>query len=111
MDDMEADWTKPIVSIRCDGMKGNDIIIIILVTEGMDVRVNPTRLSCATKLLAVLRGGKLGGGWLVVGFSIGCDAVFLLGEPSKEQAPVAMRLRSGDCVLMAREARQCHHGD
>ena len=52
-----------------------------------------------------------GHGWWGGGCSIGCDAVFLLGGPSKEDAPTPMRLRSGDCVLMAGEARQCHHGD
>ncbi|KAF3492987.1 hypothetical protein DY000_02057866, partial [Brassica cretica] len=57
LDDMEADWSKPIVSM-----------------------------------------------------SLGCKAIFLLGGKSKEDPPHAMYLRSGDVVLMAREARACFHG-
>lgn len=57
LDDMEADWSKPIVSL-----------------------------------------------------SLGCKAIFLLGGKSKEDAPLAMFLRSGDVVLMAGEARECFHG-
>ncbi|CAM6091306.1 unnamed protein product [Calypogeia fissa] len=57
IDDMEADWSKPIVSI-----------------------------------------------------SLGCKAVFLLGGTTREDAPQAMFLRSGDVVLMADPARGCFHG-
>ncbi|OWM76212.1 hypothetical protein CDL15_Pgr009858 [Punica granatum] len=57
LDDMEADWSKPIVSM-----------------------------------------------------SLGCKAIFLLGGKSRDDAPVAMFLRSGDIVLMAGEARECFHG-
>ncbi|WJX33431.1 DNA-(apurinic or apyrimidinic site) lyase [Trifolium repens] len=57
LDDMEADWSKPIVSL-----------------------------------------------------SLGCKAIFLLGGKSREDAPIAMFLRSGDVVLMAGEARECFHG-
>ncbi|CAI8598077.1 unnamed protein product [Vicia faba] len=57
LDDMEADWSKPIVSL-----------------------------------------------------SLGCKAIFLLGGKSREDAPLAMFLRSGDVVLMAGEARECFHG-
>lgn len=57
VDDMEADWTKPIVSI-----------------------------------------------------SLGCKCIFLLGGKTRDEAPTAMFLRSGDIVLMAGEARECFHG-
>ncbi|XP_020210422.1 alpha-ketoglutarate-dependent dioxygenase alkB [Cajanus cajan] len=57
LDDMEADWSKPIVSL-----------------------------------------------------SLGCKAIFLLGGKSREDTPLAMFLRSGDVVLMARDARECFHG-
>ncbi|TYI34147.1 hypothetical protein ES332_A04G183100v1 [Gossypium tomentosum] len=57
LDDMEADWSKPIVSM-----------------------------------------------------SFGCKAIFLLGGKSRQDEPLAMFLRSGDVVLMAREARECFHG-
>ncbi|KQJ91676.1 alpha-ketoglutarate-dependent dioxygenase alkB [Brachypodium distachyon] len=57
VDDMEADWTKPIVSI-----------------------------------------------------SLGCKCIFLLGGKTRDEAPRAMFLRSGDIVLMAGEARERFHG-
>ncbi|EFJ17881.1 hypothetical protein SELMODRAFT_113969 [Selaginella moellendorffii] len=57
IDDMEADWSKPIVSI-----------------------------------------------------SLGCKAIFLLGGETRDDPPVAMFLRSGDCVLMAGPSRRCFHG-
>ncbi|GJP58125.1 hypothetical protein CLOP_g20674 [Closterium sp. NIES-67] len=57
VDDMEADWSKPIVSI-----------------------------------------------------SLGCKAVFLLGGRSREEAPMAVVVRSGDVLLMAGPCRECFHG-
>ncbi|CAI5982854.1 unnamed protein product [Closterium sp. NIES-65] len=57
VDDMEADWTKPIVSI-----------------------------------------------------SLGCKAVFLLGGRTRDEAPMAVVVRSGDVLLMAGPCRECFHG-
>ncbi|CAI9093195.1 OLC1v1028635C2 [Oldenlandia corymbosa var. corymbosa] len=47
----------------------------------------------------------------IVSISLGCKAIFLLGGKSREDPPLAMFLRSGDVVLMAREARECFHGN
>ncbi|KAJ4818729.1 Alpha-ketoglutarate-dependent dioxygenase alkB [Rhynchospora pubera] len=46
----------------------------------------------------------------IVSISLGCKAIFLLGGKTREDAPIAMYVRSGDIVLMAGEARECFHG-
>lgn len=45
----------------------------------------------------------------IVSFSLGCEAIFLLGGSSRKESPLAMYLRSGDVILMAGPARQCFH--
>jgi alkylated DNA repair protein alkB family protein 1 len=46
----------------------------------------------------------------IVTISLGCPAVFLMGGLSKDVAPTAMLLRSGDVVVLSGEARRCYHG-
>eukprot|EP00743_Colponemidia_sp_Colp-15_P007385 GILK01007976.1.p1 GENE.GILK01007976.1~~GILK01007976.1.p1 ORF type:complete len:255 (+),score=9.14 GILK01007976.1:37-801(+) len=46
----------------------------------------------------------------VLSISLGLDCIFLLGGETKEEAPVALRLRSGDCVVMGGRSRTCYHG-
>nr|KAJ3419024.1 hypothetical protein HK105_007505 [Polyrhizophydium stewartii] len=46
----------------------------------------------------------------LVSLSIGLDAVFLFGTESRDDKPVALRLRSGDVVVMAGPARRAFHG-
>ncbi|BDA46478.1 probable nucleic acid dioxygenase ALKBH1 at C-terminar half [Coccomyxa sp. Obi] len=46
----------------------------------------------------------------IVALSLGCDAIFLLGRETRDEDPVAMRIRGGDAVVMAGHARQCYHG-
>uniref|UniRef100_A0A8D8FVB2 DNA oxidative demethylase ALKBH1 n=1 Tax=Culex pipiens TaxID=7175 RepID=A0A8D8FVB2_CULPI len=42
-------------------------------------------------------------------FSFGQPAIFLIGGHSKEERPDALLLRSGDVIVMTREARLCYH--
>lgn len=46
----------------------------------------------------------------IVSLSVGCDAVFLMGGPTRLIPPTALWLRSGDVVVMAGSARTCFHG-
>ncbi len=46
----------------------------------------------------------------VVSVSLGDDALFRLGGPSRRDPTQSMRLRSGDVVVLGGEARRCHHG-
>ena len=46
----------------------------------------------------------------IVSVSLGCKAVFLLGGPSRDDPPVAFFLRSGDVMMLSREARYRYHG-
>ncbi|PNH06299.1 Alpha-ketoglutarate-dependent dioxygenase alkB [Tetrabaena socialis] len=46
----------------------------------------------------------------IVSASLGADALFLMGGPSRAQAPTAMRLRGGDVLVLAGPARRCYHG-
>jgi alkylated DNA repair dioxygenase AlkB len=46
----------------------------------------------------------------IVTLSLGCDSVFLMGGLTKEVAPTALRLRSGDVLVMGGQARSCYHG-
>jgi len=46
----------------------------------------------------------------LVSFSLGLGCVFLLGGKDKEVAPVPLVFRSGDCMVMAGEARLAFHG-
>lgn len=45
----------------------------------------------------------------LVSVSLGLSAVFLLGGPSLMEPPVAVRLASGDVVVMEKEARLAYH--
>ena len=42
--------------------------------------------------------------------SLGCAAIFLLGGETRETAPTAVLLRSGDAVVLAGESRRRYHG-
>lgn len=42
-------------------------------------------------------------------FSFGQSAIFLLGGKTREQAPLAMYLRSGDIMIMAGNSRLAYH--
>ena len=46
----------------------------------------------------------------VVSFSLGCDAIFLLGGSTRAESPVPLRLHSGDVLLMGGPARLAFHG-
>ncbi len=46
----------------------------------------------------------------IISISLGCDAVFLMGGPSKEQRPTALLLKSGDVLVMGGASRGCYHG-
>uniref|UniRef100_A0A1Q3FXQ8 Putative dna demethylase alkbh1 n=1 Tax=Culex tarsalis TaxID=7177 RepID=A0A1Q3FXQ8_CULTA len=42
-------------------------------------------------------------------FSFGQPAIFLIGGHTKDEQPDALLLRSGDVIVMTREARLCYH--
>lgn len=87
LDDMEKDWTKPIVSMRYSSCS----------FCGLSHHLCPKpHVSQCVKICSSI--------------SLGCKAIFLLGGKSREDPPIAMFLRSGDAVLMAGEARECFHG-
>lgn len=47
----------------------------------------------------------------LVSLSLGCEAAFLMGGPSKAgPPPSALLLRSGDALVLAGPARRCYHG-
>lgn len=46
----------------------------------------------------------------LVSVSLGASAIFLVGGPTRDQAPIALYLRSGDVVLMSGPARRVFHG-
>jgi len=46
----------------------------------------------------------------IVSLSLGCDGVFLMGGQTKDVAPTAIWLHSGDAVVLSGPARQCYHG-
>jgi len=46
----------------------------------------------------------------IVTASLGCPAVFLIGGQTRDVAPTALLLRSGDVVVMTGRARRCFHG-
>jgi alkylated DNA repair protein alkB family protein 1 len=46
----------------------------------------------------------------IVSVSLGCEAVFLMGGPTRDTRPTALRLRSGDVLVLAGQARACYHG-
>lgn len=45
----------------------------------------------------------------IISVSLGVSAIFLLGGLSKQQAPVAVLVRSGDCLIMSGECRLVYH--
>lgn len=46
----------------------------------------------------------------IISFSMGLSCVFLIGSKTKDVEPQAVRLDSGDVVLMSEESRVCYHG-
>jgi alkylated DNA repair protein alkB family protein 1 len=46
----------------------------------------------------------------LVGLSLGCPGVLLVGGPTREVAPTAVLLRGGDAVVLSGQARRCFHG-
>ena len=46
----------------------------------------------------------------IVSFSFGLSCVFLAGGRTKDTEPIALRLDSGDVMVMAGEARRVFHG-
>ena len=46
----------------------------------------------------------------IVSFSFGLSCVFLAGGRTKDTQPIALRLDSGDVMVMADEARRVFHG-
>mmetsp|Transcript_13471 Transcript_13471/g.21058 ORF Transcript_13471/g.21058 Transcript_13471/m.21058 type:complete len:303 (-) Transcript_13471:46-954(-) len=46
----------------------------------------------------------------IVSVSLGCPAIFLIGGSTKDEAPTALWLRSGDVMVMSGRSRRCYHG-
>mmetsp|Transcript_11065 Transcript_11065/g.45136 ORF Transcript_11065/g.45136 Transcript_11065/m.45136 type:complete len:389 (-) Transcript_11065:736-1902(-) len=46
----------------------------------------------------------------IVSMSIGCDCIFLLGTTTTDESPVAVRVRSGDLLMMSGDSRVSYHG-
>ena len=46
----------------------------------------------------------------IVSVSLGCPCVFLLGRTSRDVAPTAVLMRSGDAVALTGPSRRCYHG-
>lgn len=46
----------------------------------------------------------------IISISLGCPAVFLIGGRTRDIAPTALILRSGDVLVMSRESRHSFHG-
>ena len=46
----------------------------------------------------------------VVSLSLGCSACFLVGGLTREQTPVAIKLHSGDVLVMEGSSRRAFHG-
>lgn len=46
----------------------------------------------------------------ILSFSFGLSCVFLIGGESKTTPPMALRLDSGDVMIMGERARKCFHG-
>lgn len=46
----------------------------------------------------------------VIGLSVGCGGVFLMGGETKDSAPLPILLRSGDVLFMGGVTRLCYHG-
>lgn len=46
----------------------------------------------------------------IVSFSFGLSCVFLIGGKTKEVDPAAIKLDSGDVMIMSQESRNCFHG-
>lgn len=47
----------------------------------------------------------------IVTVSLGCHAIFLMGGHTRDTAPTALRLRSGDVLVLGGAARRCYHGE
>lgn len=47
---------------------------------------------------------------LIVLYSFGLSAIFLIGGRSLDDKPTAILLRSGDIIIMSNESRLCYHG-
>ena len=46
----------------------------------------------------------------IFSFCFGLSCVFLLGGPTRETAPVAVKLEAGDLMIMSGYSRVCYHG-
>lgn len=46
----------------------------------------------------------------IFSFSFGLSSIFLIGGPTKAERPVAIRLDSGDLLVMSGESRKAYHG-
>lgn len=46
----------------------------------------------------------------IYSFSFGLSSVFVIGGPTKDERPVAIKLDSGDLLVMSGHARRCYHG-
>lgn len=46
----------------------------------------------------------------IYSFSFGLSSVFVIGGPTKDERPVAIKLDSGDLLIMSGHARRCYHG-
>lgn len=46
----------------------------------------------------------------IVSVSLGCPCVFLLGGRSRDVAPTAVLMRSGDAIVLTGPSRRCYHG-
>jgi DNA alkylation damage repair protein AlkB len=46
----------------------------------------------------------------IVSFSFGLSCVFLIGGNTKDVDPIALKLDSGDVMIMSNQSRNCYHG-
>jgi len=46
----------------------------------------------------------------IYSFSFGLSCVFLMGAMNKDVKPLAVRLDSGDLLIMSKNSRKCYHG-
>ncbi|CAD8194971.1 unnamed protein product [Paramecium pentaurelia] len=46
----------------------------------------------------------------IYSFSFGLSSVFVIGGPTKDEKPIALKLDSGDLLVMSGHARRCYHG-
>jgi alkylated DNA repair protein alkB family protein 1 len=46
----------------------------------------------------------------IFSYSLGCSCIFLIGDETKDVRPIALRLDSGDVLVMSGKSRKSYHG-